>query len=410
MNTYILSIGLLSGALLTGCDDSHTHSSTPHHDEAAEYERGPHGGRLLTDGDIALELATFETGVAPEFRIWVTDSGAPVNPGNVEASVQLTRLGDHIDAIRFTPEDDFLRGDKTVYEPHSFAVTIEAQIAGKPYRWTYENFEGRTRIDAKIAAAFELGTEVAGPAVIEETIDVYGRIAPDAERARTIGARFAGVVEKVNVRIGESVVAGQTLATVESNDSLKSYSIKAPTAGVIVERNANPGEQTESRTLFTLMDPNSLWVQLSIFPADRTWVHPGASVFIEPTLGGPSALGTIDRIDVVAAANQSVQARVILKNPPDALLPGVSVRARLVVAEHAVPLAVRRTGLQSYRDFTVVYAQVGDEYEVRMLNLGRQAGEWAEVLAGLEPGTRYVTANSFLVKADIEKSGASHDH
>ena len=78
--------------------------------------------------------------------------------------------------------------------------------------------------------------------------------------------------------------------------------------------------------------------------------------------------------------------------------------------EVAVPLAVKKSGLQSFRDFTVVYARVGDTYEVRMLDLGRSDGEHVEVLGGLEPGTTYVTGNSYLVKADIEKSGASHDH
>ena len=72
--------------------------------------------------------------------------------------------------------------------------------------------------------------------------------------------------------------------------------------------------------------------------------------------------------------------------------------------------AVKRTGIQSFRDFRVVYARVGDDYEVRMLDLGRTAGEWVEVLGGLEPGTEYVTGNSHLIKADIEKSGASHNH
>ena len=48
--------------------------------------------------------------------------------------------------------------------------------------------------------------------------------------------------------------------------------------------------------------------------------------------------------------------------------------------------------------------------EVRMLELGRQDDEWAEVLGGLEPGTRYVTTNSYVLKADVEKSGATHDH
>ena len=80
------------------------------------------------------------------------------------------------------------------------------------------------------------------------------------------------------------------------------------------------------------------------------------------------------------------------------------------MAEHPVPLAVRQSAIQGFRDFKVVYARIGDTYEVRMLDLGRQNSEWAEVLGGLEPGTEYVTDNSYLVKADIEKSGASHDH
>ncbi len=66
--------------------------------------------------------------------------------------------------------------------------------------------------------------------------------------------------------------------------------------------------------------------------------------------------------------------------------------------------------MQAFRDFTVVYARIGDEYEVRMLELGRQDATWAEVLGGLDAGTSYVTENSYVIKADIEKSGASHDH
>nr|WP_300975715.1 hypothetical protein [Yoonia sp.] len=45
-----------------------------------------------------------------------------------------------------------------------------------------------------------------------------------------------------------------------------------------------------------------------------------------------------------------------------------------------------------------------------MLELGDRDGEHVEVLGGLKPGTRYVTEQSFLIRQDIEKSGASHDH
>ena len=49
-------------------------------------------------------------------------------------------------------------------------------------------------------------------------------------------------------------------------------------------------------------------------------------------------------------------------------------------------------------------------YEARPVTLGRRDSEWVEIEQGLAPGARYVTANSYLIKADIEKSGAAHDH
>ena len=92
------------------------------------------------------------------------------------------------------------------------------------------------------------------------------------------------------------------------------------------------------------------------------------------------------------------------------LRPGQFVRGQVTVAKHPVALAVRQSAIQGFRDFQVVFARIGDTYEVRMLELGRQNDRWAEVLGGLKPGTEYVTSNSYLIKADIEKSGASHDH
>lgn len=404
-------------ASLMGCKGDisgphdHDHSSMGHAEVAeAEPPRGPHGGRLLSDGDFALELAVFETGVPPEFRAWVTEEGLPVAPGDVDLHVTLTRLGGVRDEIDFAPQEDFLRGDTVVYEPHSFIVAIEARHGGRTYRWEYDNFEGRTRIGPEIAAAFGLATELAGPATIREMVTVYGRVEPNREQVRNVSARFDGVIESVDVSIGDTVRKGQTLATVESNESLKSYAITAPIGGIVSERVANPGEQTGGRSLFTVMDTASVWAELAVFPSDRARVRDGAEVMVRATSDTAAVEGVIAQISPVAEPNQAVTARVVLDNADGAFVPGMYVTADIQVAEHAVPLAVKREGLQSFRDFTVVYAQIGDEYEVRMLELGRQDGERVEILGGLVPGTRYVTANSYLVKADIEKSGASHDH
>jgi cobalt-zinc-cadmium efflux system membrane fusion protein len=377
--------------------------------QAADSARGPNNGRLLRDGDFQVELAIFETGVPPEFRAWMTSSGAPVAPDAVDLRVTLTRLGSE-DAIEFHPQGNFLRSNSGVREPHSFSVAIEASYQGRPHRWTYDSFEGRTRIDGEVAEAFGIATEIAGPARIEETVTLYGQIVPDTDRVRQISARFDGAIQSVGVSLGQSIERGQLLAVVESNESLQTIRITAPIAGVVTERAANAGEQTAGRRLFTIVDTSSVWADLSVFPADRARIRPGARVTIRGNAGGDAVQTTIAQINVISGANQAVTARAVVDNTAGALLPGTFVTADVAVAEHDVPLAVKRVGLQSFRDFTVVYAQYGDEYEVRMLELGRQFGDWAEVLGGLVPGTRYVTENSYVLKADVEKSGASHDH
>jgi cobalt-zinc-cadmium efflux system membrane fusion protein len=411
---YMIWLTLLIAGL-TGCDSEKSNLGTDiqsSHGEAsgAEPAKGPHGGRLLIDGDFALELSIFETGVPPEFRVWVTHMVMPVSPNEVDLHVTLTRLGDRKDEIGFAAQDDFLRGDTVIYEPHSFVVSIDARYQGKSHQWQYDNFEGRTRIGADVAQAFGLKTELAGPATINDTVTVYGRIEPNREQLRTVSARFEGVIQSVRVSLGDTVRQGQILATVESNESLKPYNLTAPISGVVTERTANAGEQTRSRPLFTIIDTTSVWGELAVFPSSRDRVRVGARVAVRAPDGNVTHAGTIDRLHTIAEANQSVLARVVLDNADGTLVPGTFVTGDIQVAEHAVPLAVKRTGLQAFRDFTVVYAQIGDQFEVRMLELGRQDSEWIEVLGGIDPGARYVTTNSYLIKADIEKSGASHDH
>tara|TARA_R110001599_G_C12276670_1_gene662581 strand:+ start:1042 stop:2313 length:1272 start_codon:yes stop_codon:yes gene_type:complete len=407
-----LVLGLVAcGGSSPGHNDHAQHDQSPHGETAAaEVSKGPHGGRLLVDGDFALELAIFETGVPPEFHAWITEDAVPVPPGEVDLTITLTRLGGVKDEINFEPKDDFLQGDTEIYEPHSFVVTIDARHGDKSHHWEYDNFEGRTSIDPDIAAAFGLETELAGPATIHDTVSVYGQIVPNAERARRVTARFDGVVESVAVSVGNRVTQGQNLASVESNESLSRFQITAPIAGVITERNAHPGEQTDGRVLFTILDTSSVWAELAVFPQNRTRVITGAPARVTATGLAMEQQGVISWINNTTQPNQSVTARVVLDNPNGDWVPGMFVTADIRVAEHSVPLAVKRTGLQAFRDFTVVFAQIGDEYEVRMLELGRQDGERVEVLGGLAPGTRYVTSNSYLLKADIEKSGASHDH
>lgn len=412
MNKQLL---ILTFILLAACRSqdgnppgNDSHGQAGHAAEAVV--KGPHNGRMLVDGPFALELAIFESGVPPEYHAWPTLDGKAVPLDQVDVTVELTRLGNKLDRFNFTPQADYLRGDGVVHEPHSFVVRVNAAHAGKTHEWTFDSLEGRTKIAPDIAETAGIRTEVAGPAKLVESLTLYGRVAPDLTRQREVSARFPGLIRTVQKKPGDNVRAGEALATVESNESLETYTVTAPIAGIITARDANPGEQSADRALFTIVDPTSVWAELSVFPRDRARVRSGAIVHIKAADSDSSAQGKIERVDIQAGANQTVTARVSLDNAKGEFFPGSFVTADVAVAERSVPLAVKTIGLQPFRDFTVVFEQVGDTYEVRMLELGEQRGEWAEVLGGLEPGAHYVTENSYLIKADVEKSGASHDH
>jgi cobalt-zinc-cadmium efflux system membrane fusion protein len=401
---YLLLLALPLAACTPAAEDEHAGEPV----ETAA--RGPNGGRLLEDGSFALELAIYEAGVPPEFHAWATADGRAVAPGEVTLTVELARLGGRVDRIAFAPQGAFLRGTSTVEEPHSFDVTIVARYAGAEHRFEYQSYEGRTTIAAEVARAAGIATATAAPGTIRDELVLYGAIAPDATRVRAVHARFAGVIRNVARNVGDTVRAGDTLATIESNESLQSYSVTSPIAGTITARHAAAGEQTDADALFEIADFSSVWAELDVFSRDRARLSPGLPVAIMAD-DGALAAGTITYLAPVGnRASQSVKARVVLDNADGRWAPGQFVVGRVTIGTTPVELAVPLAALQRFREFDVVFAQVGDTYEVRMLELGRRDGESVEVLEGLRPGTTYVTGNSYLIKADIEKSGASHDH
>jgi cobalt-zinc-cadmium efflux system membrane fusion protein len=409
MNKLLMSLLVLPFA--AACDGGRPAAEDAQADAAtAEAARGPNGGRLLVDGDFTLELAIFEAGVPPEFHAWATAGGQTLAPADVALTVELARLGGAVDRIEFAPQNEFLRGTAVVHEPHSFDVTVIARHAGREHRFEYESYEGRTTIAADVARTAGIATATAGPGTIRDELVLYGTIAPDATRVRTVHARFPGVIRSVTRNVGDAVRAGEALATIESNESLQTYSVTAPINGKVTARHAAPGEQTDADALFDIADFSSVWAELDVFSRDRARLRTGLDVAIGSE-DGAAAAGSIGYLAPVGnRASQSVTARVVLDNADGRWLPGQFVEGRVSVGATPVALAVPLSSLQRFRDFDVVFAQVGETYEVRMLTLGRRDASFVEVLDGLAPGTTYVVDNSYLIKADIEKAGASHDH
>lgn len=410
--TYILIAALLA-APLVACGQSGDETDVSEGEEAAadDYERGPHNGRMLRDGDFAIEVTVFEDGVPPEYRLYTYRDGEPIDPDTVRARVMITRLDGEKTTFSFEPQEDFLRGQGVLVEPHSFDVVVAASIGDETHRWAFESYEGRVTIADEAARAAGIETATVGPQQVGETVEIIGRVELDPSGSAEVGAKYPGPVVSVHSNVGDRVARGALLARVESSYSLQTYSIYAPISGVITERNTNVGDIADSDPMFVIADPSRTVATFPIFPRDIERVRPGQSVQIRGLEGQRSQGSTLrDFLPLAEVSNQAVTARAPLPNRDGYWRPGMAVRGLVSVDQRTVPLAVRTDAIQQFRDFRVVFAKIGETYEVRMLELGQEGPEWTEVISGIDPGTVYATENSYVIKADIEKSGASHDH
>lgn len=471
-------------AVACGGRKEEEHAGEHGHGAAESEAKGPHGGRMLRDGDFGIEVTIFEQGVPPELRLYAFDGEKPVAPSQVTAQMQLVRL-DRTEQIAFAPKNDYLLGNAEVVEPHSFTVKLRVTHDGKSRDLAYEQLEGRVHMTAEQAREAGLAVEPAGAAAIDAAITLQGEVALNADRTIHIVPRVNGVAARVAKNLGDRVSRGEVLAIVESGEiaglrsdylaavrrqqltratadreeelfrkkissqeeylrakndydeatiavrssgqklsaigiapaaagqgNLASIALRSPITGSVIAKHLNPGEAVEATdSVFAVADLSTVWVEIAV-PANHIGaVRSGQSVTVTAPATGLRTTGTVSYVGaLVGGENRSAQARVVLPNPRGEWQPGMFVSVQLTTSRQNVPLAVRAEALQTFRDWNVVFIQVGDDYEVRPVELGRRDEQWVEVTAGLEAGQRYVTKNSFILKADAMKAGASHDH
>lgn len=472
-------------------------------DEAAA--KGPRGGRLLSDGDFQIELTIYERGVPPQFRAYTYEGGKPIDPGEVRLGVALHRLGGRVDEIRFQKEGDYLRGDQTVEEPHSFDVKISAERKGQTHQWEYSQVEGRVTMTPEAAKAAGIEVETAGPIRMKTLLDLPGEIGLNRNKVAHVVPRLSGVVTEVRKNLGERVRKGEVIAILESRElaeakteyiesvhrlefaqasfvreenlwkkkispeqdylasrheleeaeiarqsseqklfalglsqadlaslavepegavverevrapfnpkALTRYELKSPLDGMIIEKRISTGEAIkEDADIFVIADLSTVWGEMTIYPKDLRAVRLGQTVTVRSKELGAEATGKISFIGpLVGEQSRAASAHVDIPNPNGLWRPGLFVTVELAQEEIPTQVAVSSEAIQTFRDWNIVFVQYGDQFEARPLELGRSDGKWVEVLSGLSPGENYAAKNSFVLKAELGKAGASHDH
>jgi cobalt-zinc-cadmium efflux system membrane fusion protein len=263
--------------------------------------------------------------------------------------------------------------------------------------------------DVKLAAAGVVFAE-AGAATLSDTLQFNGVLRANQEAVVQVTPRFPGIVRAIRKRIGDAVAKEDQLASIESNQSLTVYELKAPISGTIIERQISLGEYaSEQKPAFVVADLSTIWVDLSIYRQDLKRVRIGDEVLIDPDDGGSDIKGAISYVSPVGASDtQTALARIILPNGEGRLRPGLFVTARLVLAKRDVPIAIRVGAIQMLENKTVIFVREGDKVEARPVLTGEMDAKHIEVKEGLSAGERYVAENSFVVKAEIGKGEADH--
>lgn len=271
----------------------------------------------------------------------------------------------------------------------------------------HEKEENTSRIDSDMAAQVGIGTTVATGQSLHQTITSYGVLSTGPEQLSHMRARFSGLITSVKANIGDIVKAGDLLAEVESDESLKRYPVRAPISGTVVQRHANTGEVTKDQVLFSIANFDRLWAEFRVYPAQRKNVF--AEQAVEIVSGQQNISARISHI--IPALDKPYQlARVLLDNRQLGLTPGLLVEGRIVINEFTVPLAVEKKSVQQMGNRFGVFVKETDTYRFIPINFGRADDHYVEVLDGLEESQEYVNRNSYLIKADIEKSEAEHEH
>jgi membrane fusion protein, heavy metal efflux system len=181
------------------------------------------------------------------------------------------------------------------------------------------------------------------------------------------------------------------------------FVLKSPTAGVVVERHLNPGQELRpdqpGDPLFVITDPTHLWVTIDAGEADLATLKLGMPLAITSNqLPDETFDGRLAQIsDFIDPNSRTLKLRGEVPNPDRALKGEMFVQAHLRIPKSEFPTvnakAVYLSGTHSY----VFIRDTADIFTRRAVKVGRQLDGRVPVYAGLKEGEDVVVAGNLLL-------------
>jgi cobalt-zinc-cadmium efflux system membrane fusion protein len=179
--------------------------------------------------------------------------------------------------------------------------------------------------------------------------------------------------------------------------------IRAPIAGVVVEKLINPGEvvQGGQTQAFTIADLSTMWVMANVFESNLAAVTAGETALITTDAWPDTLRGRVDYVAaLVDTATRATGVRVVVQNRHQILKRDMYVR---VTIESRAP----RTGilvpvssvLRDEQNLPFVFvAEADGGFDRRAVTLGSRVGDSYEITDGVRSGDRLVSDGALFIQ------------
>lgn len=275
---------------------------------------------------------------------------------------------------------------------------------------------GEEKVTLNDSEIKELGifTEKVGSKKLMQYNDLTGEIVPNPEKLVHIVPRFAGIVRKVNIEIGDKVKKDEVIAIIESNESLVTYEVKSSMDGVILDLHMTPGElMGDHEHVVTIADLRYVWAELNVYQKDlmKIKINQKAVVYFDKIEDGVSSKifylsPTLDE------QTRTATARIKLNNKYGYWKPGMFISSKVLTKTVDVEHAVTLNAIQNYEGEKVVFVKEGGSFRPQTVTVGMVNGKYAEILTGLNKGDIYISEGAFVIKSELLKGsfGGGHNH
>jgi cobalt-zinc-cadmium efflux system membrane fusion protein len=196
------------------------------------------------------------------------------------------------------------------------------------------------------------------------------------------------------------------LAAIGSPSSTGIVLVRSPIAGGVMRISTAPGAVLdEGQEIAVIADASRTELVFDAPPASA------GSIAVGSHIEGRGASGVVIEGEVtgvapgVAGGGATVRARIIGDAPP----PGTVISGRVPGGTGDV-LTVPSEAVQTFEGRPVVFVAEAEGFRARPVTPGRVSGGRTEIVGGLEGDERIAGTGAFLLKAELGKGEAEHDH